>query len=296
MLTSGRFILRCDFTEDDGVATQRELRVLVATDGSRGAQAAVGTTLQFPWPAWTRVRAISARRTRAEYRRSILLSAIDRGADRAADSVRRALSRRWPDVDSEVLDKTPVEGILGEAERFQASDRGRLARAWRVRKIVVGFDGSPAARRVLAFVARLVPPRDGRVTLVTAVELMAVPSRRGVPGAAAVAREARQSDDGRGPSTKRFRRKSGKTIGRLIDRMKRLLEEQEATAVIEAAARAIPARLRRPAFAIVADLLLADGKIDARERTFLQRLAVNFNIRARVANQVIDAMLVKNQL
>ena len=61
-------------------------------------------------------------------------------------------------------------------------------------------------------------------------------------------------------STKQFRRKSGETVARLIDRMKRLLEEQEASAVMEAAARAIPAKLRPSAFAIVADLLLADGK------------------------------------
>ena len=97
-------------------------------------------------------------------------------------------------------------------------------------------------------------------------------------------------------STKQFRRKSGETVARLIDRMKRLLEEQEASAVMEAAARAIPAKLRPSAFAIVADLLLADGKIDARERKFLRRLAVNFNIRARVASQVIEALLVKNHL
>ena len=95
---------------------------------------------------------------------------------------------------------------------------------------------------------------------------------------------------------KRFRRKSGETVGRLIDRMKRLLEEQEPAAVMEAAARGIPAKLRPSAFATVADLLLADGKIDARERKFLRRLAVDFNIRARVASQVIEAMLVKNHL
>jgi tellurite resistance protein len=97
-------------------------------------------------------------------------------------------------------------------------------------------------------------------------------------------------------STKRFRRKSGESVGRLIERMKRLVEEQDAGAVMDAAAKAIPARLRPSAFAIVADLLLADGRIDARERKFLQRLAVNFNIRARVASQVIEAMLVKNHL
>jgi tellurite resistance protein len=97
-------------------------------------------------------------------------------------------------------------------------------------------------------------------------------------------------------STKRFRQKSGETVGRLIHRMKRLLEEQEPAVVMAAAARGIPARLRPSAFAIVADLLLADGKIDARERMFLRRLAVDFNIRARVASQVIETMLVKNHL
>ena len=97
-------------------------------------------------------------------------------------------------------------------------------------------------------------------------------------------------------STRRFRRKSGETVGRLIDRMKRLIEEQEPAAVMEAAARGIPAKLRPSAFAIVADLLLADGKIDARERRFLRRLAGGFNIRTRVASQVIEAMLVKNRL
>ena len=97
-------------------------------------------------------------------------------------------------------------------------------------------------------------------------------------------------------STRRFRWKSGETVGRLIDRMKRLLEQQEAATVMDAAARTIPAQLRPSAFAIVADLLLADGKIDARERKFLQRLAANFNIRAPVANKLIEAMLVKNRL
>ena len=206
------------------MARQRELRVLVATDGSRHAQAAIATTLHFPWPARTRVRAISARRTRAEYRRSILLTALDRGAEKAAENARRTLSRRWPDVEIEILDKSPVEGILGEAERFQADvivvgwrghgavrrllmgsvSRGVVRgskcavlvvrRSQRVRTIVVGVDGSEAAKRALAFVGRLVPPRDGRVTLVSAVELLTAPSRGRVPGAATIAREVRRQN------------------------------------------------------------------------------------------------------
>ena len=97
-------------------------------------------------------------------------------------------------------------------------------------------------------------------------------------------------------STRRFRRKSGETVGRLIDRMKRLFEEQDSTAVMAIAAKAIPAKLRPSAFAIVADLLLADGKIDARERRFLQRLALNLKIGSGRATEVIEVMLVKNQL
>jgi nucleotide-binding universal stress UspA family protein len=198
---------------------QRELRVLVATDGSRDAKAAIATTLHFPWAAETRVRIASARRSRAEYRRSILLSALDRGAEQAADSARRTLSRRWPTVDVEIADKTPVEGILGAAKRFRADvivvgwrghgavrrllmgsvSRGVVRgstcavlvvrRSERVRTLVLGVDGSDTAKRALAFVGRLVPPRGGRVTLVSAVEVLTPPSRGRVPGAASIARE-----------------------------------------------------------------------------------------------------------
>lgn len=97
-------------------------------------------------------------------------------------------------------------------------------------------------------------------------------------------------------STRRFRRKSGETVGRLIARMKRLVEEQDPAVAIERLARAIPARLRPSTFAVVADLLLADGKIDGRERRFLERLASSFKIPTRRAADIVDAMLVKNYL
>jgi nucleotide-binding universal stress UspA family protein len=188
---------------------QRELRVLVATDGSRDAKAAIATTLLFPWPAETRVR---------------ILSALDRGVEQATESARRTLSRRWPAVDVEVSSKTPVEAILGAARRFKADvvvvgwrghgavrrllmgsvSRGVVRgatcpvlvvrRLQRVRAIVVGVDGSDTARRALAFVGRLAPPRGGRVTLVSAVELLTPPSRGRVPGAGRIAQEVRRQN------------------------------------------------------------------------------------------------------
>lgn len=209
------------------MASQREFRVLVATDGSRDAKAAIATTLRFPWAAETRVRIVSARRSRAEYRRSILLSALDRAAEQAAENARRTLSRRWPDVDVDVVDETPIEGILGAAKRFKADvivlgwrghgavrrllmgsvSRGVVRgstcavlvvrRSQHVRTLVVGVDGSDTAKRALALVGRLVPPRGGRVTLVSAVELLTPPSRGRVPGAASIAHEVKRQNRNR---------------------------------------------------------------------------------------------------
>ncbi len=187
-------------------------RVLVATDGSIQARRATSTAVAFRWPEPTRVRAVIARRTRGEHRRSILLAALDRQADLAARAARRALTRRWPEADIVIVDKTPVDGVLREADRFDAdvivvgwrghgvtrrllvgsvsravARRARSAvlvvrrRPADVSRIVIGLDGSANARRAVAFVASLRAPRRGEVTLFTTVERMGVPSQALVP-------------------------------------------------------------------------------------------------------------------
>ena len=97
-------------------------------------------------------------------------------------------------------------------------------------------------------------------------------------------------------STRRFRRKSGETVGKLIDDMQTLLGERDAAAVMDLAARAIPARLRPSAFAVLADLLLADGKIDAQERGFLQRIGSAMKIDRETLRRVVEVVLLKNHL
>lgn len=181
----------------------------MATDGSSQAGAAVATVLAVPWPAETHVRAVIARRLRAPYRRSILLSSLDPNADDGAARVARPLARRWPRVEAVVVDTAAVEGILDEAERFRADliavgwrghgtarrllmgsvSRGvvrgaRCAvlvvrqRPRRLRRIVIGFDASPNAQRAVQLVGKLVAPPDGRVTLVSVGENLA-PSSHG---------------------------------------------------------------------------------------------------------------------
>jgi nucleotide-binding universal stress UspA family protein len=54
------------------------------------------------------------------------------------------------------------------------------------------------AKRAVTFVGDLVAPSAGRVILVTALDLMTVPSSGRVPGAGAVAREVRRMNTRRG--------------------------------------------------------------------------------------------------
>jgi nucleotide-binding universal stress UspA family protein len=200
------------------MATGKAFRVLVATDGSPHARAAVNLAMKFPWPAHTRVRVVSSRRHGAEYRRSILLAALDRSADAAAESARRTLSRRWPDVEIAVVDKAPAAAILDEAGRFAADvivlgwrghgpvrrslmgsvSRGvvRAAtcsvlvtrRSLQVRRIVVGLN---MARRALTLLEKLESPSSGRIILLTAVDSMRTPSHPLVR-AGGIAREVKR--------------------------------------------------------------------------------------------------------
>jgi tellurite resistance protein len=97
-------------------------------------------------------------------------------------------------------------------------------------------------------------------------------------------------------STRRFRRMSGERVGRLIERVRGLLEARETEAVIAAAVTAIPARLRPPAFAVTTDLLLADGKMDARERRFLRDLAKRMALETGAVERITGVVLLKNRL
>lgn len=95
-------------------------------------------------------------------------------------------------------------------------------------------------------------------------------------------------------SMKRFRRKSGDRVNRIIETMRSLIETEGALSVIAAATQVIPDRLRAAAFAVSADLVLADGKIEPAERRFLNRLAKDLRLERRTREGLVRAMLVKN--
>jgi uncharacterized tellurite resistance protein B-like protein len=97
-------------------------------------------------------------------------------------------------------------------------------------------------------------------------------------------------------SMKRFRRKSGETVGRLIEDSRSIVEARGVPSAIDTAAAVIPARLRSAAFAVACDLILADGRIEPAERRFLHRLADDLGLDHEDRKRLLGAMLVKNSV
>ncbi|HSE93927.1 MAG TPA: universal stress protein [Methylomirabilota bacterium] len=185
----------------------KEFRVVVATDGSPVARAAVAAAVEFPWPANSQASGVLARAplpATADLTPTVW-AAIGQSLERVAAEARRTLRRRWPDAEVAVLDKLPADAILAEARGAQAivlGSRGhgvvgRLLLGSVSRQVVrsatcptlvvkgsargfqhfvIGVDGSANSRRAAAFVALLERPRGARVTLVAVVEPVRVGS------------------------------------------------------------------------------------------------------------------------
>lgn len=96
--------------------------------------------------------------------------------------------------------------------------------------------------------------------------------------------------------TKRFRHRDGDVVNRMIGDVRARMESVDAGTALGLAVAAIPARLRPPAFAVLADLLLADARLDGEERTFLRRVGAALEIDAATQRRIVDVVLVKNQL
>ncbi|MGQ0622702.1 MAG: universal stress protein [Panacagrimonas sp.] len=194
------------------MATSKQHRILIATDGSRAAQAALATTVKFPWPESSRVRVLIARTSWLPVDSDWLTghkearAALEKNFEPVADAARRLLAPRWPDPKVVIIDSSPQVAILAEAARFKAS---LIVLGWRghgsfrrllagsvsrsiaahapcpvlvvreapkaVRRFVLGFDGCLNAERALDFLSSLDPVRGSSVVLVNVVEPVHVP-------------------------------------------------------------------------------------------------------------------------
>ena len=210
------------------MAKARGFAVLIATDGSEVATAAVDAATKFPWPAGARVSGVVVRGSLAtsEFHEFVWVD-LERSLTGVAENARKILARRSPDAQVRVVDGPIVDAILKEADRVGARvivlgsrGHGALARllvgstslgvvrhmkqaALIVRgrsrdfaRMAVAFDGSTAARHAVSFLAGLEVRSGGQITLVQVLERVAMTSLALLPSAtrAAVVEQANAFD------------------------------------------------------------------------------------------------------
>lgn len=95
-------------------------------------------------------------------------------------------------------------------------------------------------------------------------------------------------------STRRFRDREGPEIDERIERVRTLIAEQGTAPVLDASASAIPDGLRPAVFAVAADLVLVDGRLERLESNFLRGLAAALNLDAAMADRILDVIRIKN--
>lgn len=187
------------------MAKPQSFTVLIATDGSDEATAAVNGVTTFPWPDGMRVHGVVVRSSLAglaapEIPENVWAD-VEQSLVDVAEAARKILARRRPDVQVRVVNGPFVDAILKQAERVSARVivlgsrghgpiarlllgstslgvvrgmkhaalvvRGR-ARGWA--RVALGFDGSTSARHAVTFLAGLEVPAGGQVTIVRVLD------------------------------------------------------------------------------------------------------------------------------
>jgi len=97
-------------------------------------------------------------------------------------------------------------------------------------------------------------------------------------------------------SMRRFRRRSGDTVGRLIGRVRERIVAEGPAAVVQQASKVIPAAMRPSVLAVAADLVLVDGTLQRQERQFLSELARQLKIAPALALQILKIVAIKNAI
>ncbi len=92
-----------------------------------------------------------------------------------------------------------------------------------------------------------------------------------------------------------FRSYSEDVLTRLFDKLGGIVKRQGKDALIKTAITSLPHHLHDTAFAVAADLILADGEVAEEEERLLHYLYNYFDIPDETAKNIIDVMVIKNK-
>jgi uncharacterized tellurite resistance protein B-like protein len=92
-----------------------------------------------------------------------------------------------------------------------------------------------------------------------------------------------------------FRSYPSDVLSRLLDKLGATLQKHGSNALLESAVLALPEELRETAFAVVTDIVLADGEITEEEEDLLNKLYEELDLTKEKALTIIQVMLIKNK-
>ena len=94
---------------------------------------------------------------------------------------------------------------------------------------------------------------------------------------------------------KLFRGQRMEDLVRLLQDGAKNVQKRGAAAVIEAAKQALSPELRETSFVMAADLVLADGEVDDKEKKFLEDFQKALGISDELALKIIEVVVMKNR-
>jgi uncharacterized tellurite resistance protein B-like protein len=80
-----------------------------------------------------------------------------------------------------------------------------------------------------------------------------------------------------------------------IERAIARLNDRGAEAVLTASARALPPELRPTAFAMAVDLVLCDGRVEPREKAYIDSLQAALGVEAETAGKIVEVLVITNR-
>jgi len=93
---------------------------------------------------------------------------------------------------------------------------------------------------------------------------------------------------------KLFQTASDESMRKLFDKLLNILRNEGVDSLLQSTT-VISSDLKTTAFAIAADLVLADSIETVEEEAFLAKLATLLNVSDELASQIIEVMLIKNR-
>ena len=88
---------------------------------------------------------------------------------------------------------------------------------------------------------------------------------------------------------------NSRQVGNVFEKLVKIARSEGVDVLLQRAAEATPANLKPTAFAVAADLVMADGHIAGEERKFLEKIQKNLGVDDATALKIVEVIEIKNR-